>query len=69
MTFLVFFFLFLLLQDGRIDYNEFATMMRKSDGGAGSRSMRGNLNFNLAEALGATDLTGLDGAIKCSKET
>lgn len=56
-------YFFLLLQDGRIDYNEFATMMRKGDGGVGSRSMRGNLNFNLAEALAATDSTGLDEAI------
>lgn len=55
--------------DGRIDYNEFATMMRKGDGGVGSRSMRGNLNFNLAEALGATDSTGLDEAINSLKET
>ncbi|XP_047341606.1 calcium-dependent protein kinase 11-like [Impatiens glandulifera] len=37
--------------DGRIDYNEFATMMRKGDAGIGGRSMRGNLNFNLADAL------------------
>lgn len=51
------------LKDGRIDYNEFATMMRKGDGGAGNRTMRGNLNFNLAEALGATDTTGVDDAI------
>ncbi|CAL5385501.1 unnamed protein product [Camellia sinensis] len=38
-------------QDGRIDYSEFATMMRKGDGGIGSRTMRGNLNFNLADAF------------------
>ncbi|XP_073022017.1 calcium-dependent protein kinase 11-like [Primulina eburnea] len=37
--------------DGRIDYGEFATMMRKGDAGKGGRTMRGNLNFNLAEAL------------------
>ncbi|GMP47784.1 hypothetical protein CsSME_00015367 [Camellia sinensis var. sinensis] len=37
--------------DGRIDYSEFATMMRKGDGGIGSRTMRGNLNFNLADAF------------------
>ncbi|PSS31838.1 Calcium-dependent protein kinase [Actinidia chinensis var. chinensis] len=38
--------------DGRIDYGEFATMMKKADPGLGSRTMRGNLNFNLAEAFG-----------------
>ncbi|GAB4844818.1 Calcium-dependent protein kinase 4 [Ancistrocladus abbreviatus] len=38
--------------DGRIDYGEFAAMMRKGDAGIGGRTMRGNLNFNLAEALG-----------------
>ncbi|KAK1403668.1 Calcium-dependent protein kinase [Heracleum sosnowskyi] len=55
--------------DGRIDYNEVATMMRKGDGGVGSRSMRGNLNFNLAEALGATNSTSLEEAINSLKET
>lgn len=44
--------------DGRIDYGEFATMMRKGDTEIGSRTMRGNLNFNLADAFaGKTDLT------------
>ncbi|EPS60285.1 hypothetical protein M569_14517 [Genlisea aurea] len=37
--------------DGRIDYGEFATMMRKGNRGIGARTMRGNLNFNLADAL------------------
>ncbi|KAK6116640.1 hypothetical protein DH2020_049639 [Rehmannia glutinosa] len=37
--------------DGRIDYGEFATMMRKGNPGVGSRTMRGNLKFNLADAL------------------
>lgn len=60
---IIIYFLSLLGQDGRIDYNEFATMMRKGDGGVGNRTMRGNLNFNLAEALGATDSTGVDEAI------
>lgn len=47
-----------LLQDGRIDYGEFAAMMRKGDGGFGrSRTMRSNLNFNLAEAFGIKDST------------
>ncbi|KAL6492820.1 hypothetical protein OROGR_032579 [Orobanche gracilis] len=38
--------------DGRIDYGEFATMMRKGNPGVGSRTtLRGNLIFNLADAL------------------
>ncbi|XAR55635.1 Non-specific serine/threonine protein kinase, partial [Bertholletia excelsa] len=37
--------------DGRIDYGEFATMMRKADLGTHSRTMRGNLNFNIADAF------------------
>ncbi|KAK4391204.1 Calcium-dependent protein kinase [Sesamum angolense] len=37
--------------DGRIDYGEFAAMMRKGNPGIGSRTMRGNLNFNLADAF------------------
>uniref|UniRef100_A0A5B6YKX9 non-specific serine/threonine protein kinase n=1 Tax=Davidia involucrata TaxID=16924 RepID=A0A5B6YKX9_DAVIN len=41
--------------DGRIDYAEFATMMKKGDGGIGNRTMRGNLNFNLADALAGKD--------------
>lgn len=42
--------------DGRIDYGEFATMMREGDTTIGSRTMRGNLNFNLADAFaGKTD--------------
>ena len=60
------------MQDGRIDYNEFTTMMKKgAEGGAGigSRTMRGNLNFNLAEALGTTDSTGLEGALDSLKVT
>ncbi|KAJ6744817.1 SERINE/THREONINE-PROTEIN KINASE [Salix purpurea] len=44
--------------DGRIDYGEFAAMMRKGDGGVGrTRSMRSNLNFNLADALGVENAT------------
>ncbi|KAM7515228.1 hypothetical protein LguiA_004811 [Lonicera macranthoides] len=41
--------------DGRIDYGEFAAMMRKGDGGVGSRTMRGNLNFKLEEAIEAAE--------------
>ncbi|CAK7324770.1 unnamed protein product [Dovyalis caffra] len=45
-------------QDGRIDYGEFAAMMRKGDGGVGrTRTMRNNLNFNLADALGIENAT------------
>ncbi|XP_022973821.1 calcium-dependent protein kinase SK5-like [Cucurbita maxima] len=36
--------------DGRIDYGEFAAMMRKGNGGVGRRTMRGPMN--LGEALG-----------------
>ncbi|KAH8490176.1 hypothetical protein H0E87_022633 [Populus deltoides] len=43
--------------DGRIDYGEFAAMMRKGDGGVGrTRTMRNNLNFNLADAFGVDAL-------------
>ncbi|KAI7745868.1 LOW QUALITY PROTEIN: hypothetical protein M8C21_007289 [Ambrosia artemisiifolia] len=37
--------------DGRIDYAEFTAMMRKGDDEVRSRAMKGNLNFDLAEAL------------------
>ncbi|KAG6751104.1 hypothetical protein POTOM_045622 [Populus tomentosa] len=44
-------------KDGRIDYGEFAAMMRKGEGGVGrTRTMRNNLNFNLADAFGVDDL-------------
>ena len=38
------------MQDGQIDYGEFAAMMRMGNGGIGRRTMRANLN--LGEALG-----------------
>ncbi|CAH9112970.1 unnamed protein product [Cuscuta europaea] len=41
--------------DGRIDYGEFATMMKKGNAGLATRSMRGNLNFNLADAFRSND--------------
>lgn len=41
--------------DGRIDYGEFAIMMKKGNTGLAARTMRGNLTFDLADALGATD--------------
>ena len=40
----------LVLQDGQIDYGEFAAMMRKGNGGIGRRTMRSTLNFR--DALG-----------------
>ncbi|XP_041021557.1 calcium-dependent protein kinase 11-like isoform X2 [Juglans microcarpa x Juglans regia] len=43
--------------DGRIDYGEFAAMMRTGDGGIGSRTMRSNLTFNLADAFGVKATT------------
>ncbi|CAL9056178.1 unnamed protein product [Musa banksii] len=41
--------------DGQIDYSEFAAMMRKGNGGVGRRTMRNNINFNLADALGTEE--------------
>lgn len=50
--------------DGRIDYGEFTAMMRKGDAGVGSttmsagvggRTMRSNLNFNIADAFGLNE--------------
>ncbi|KAF6147886.1 hypothetical protein GIB67_014466 [Kingdonia uniflora] len=40
--------------DGKIDYAEFAAMMRKGNGGIGRRTMRNNLNFSLGDALKVT---------------
>jgi calcium-dependent protein kinase len=37
--------------DGRIDYNEFVTMMRKGNGGVGRSSLRNNLSWGLSDAL------------------
>ncbi|CAM8989194.1 unnamed protein product [Rhodiola kirilowii] len=41
--------------DGRIDYAEFSTMMKKGNRGFGTTTMRGNVNFNMAEAFGIKD--------------
>ncbi|CAJ1976832.1 unnamed protein product [Sphenostylis stenocarpa] len=41
--------------DGRIDYSEFAAMMRRCDRDSRSRNMIGNLNFNIAEIAGMED--------------
>ncbi|GLT52207.1 hypothetical protein SLA2020_255600 [Shorea laevis] len=47
--------------DGRIDYGEFAAMMKKGDSEVGrSRTMRGNLNFTLAEEFGVKDKSSSD---------
>lgn len=43
-----------VLQDGRIDYAEFAAMMRKGNGGIGRRTMRGPMN--LGDALGLSTI-------------
>lgn len=43
--------------DGRIDYGEFAAMMRKGNKAVGGRTMRNNLNFNLADAFGVKETT------------
>jgi len=40
--------------DGRIDYNEFVTMMRKGNGGVGRSSLRNNLSWGLSDALMGT---------------
>ncbi|XP_057425494.1 calcium-dependent protein kinase 11-like [Lotus japonicus] len=43
--------------DGRIDYGEFVAMMKQGDADAvgRSRTMKGNLNFNIADAFGVKD--------------
>ncbi|XP_028805795.1 calcium-dependent protein kinase 11-like [Neltuma alba] len=43
--------------DGRIDFAEFSAMMKQSDGGGvgRSRTMKGSLNFNMADAFGVQD--------------
>ena len=43
-----------MLQDGQIDYGEFAAMMRKGNGGVGRRTMRSNLN--LGDVLGIPNM-------------
>lgn len=37
--------------DGRIDYNEFATMMHKGNAAFGKKGQRNNYSFGLREAL------------------
>ncbi|THU53410.1 hypothetical protein C4D60_Mb10t14110 [Musa balbisiana] len=41
--------------DGQIDYNEFAAMMRKGNGEIGRRTMRNSLRINLGDALKITE--------------
>ncbi|GKV32283.1 hypothetical protein SLEP1_g40897 [Rubroshorea leprosula] len=46
--------------DGRIDYGEFAAMMKGDSEVGRSRTMRGNLNFTLAEEFGVKDKSTSD---------
>jgi calcium-dependent protein kinase len=39
--------------DGRIDYNEFVTMMRKGNGGVGRSALRSNLSLGLSDTNAA----------------
>jgi len=49
-----------LFQDGRIDYSEFAAMMKRVDPDVGrSRTMDGNLNSNIADAFGMKNSSSL----------
>ncbi|WOL02336.1 calcium-dependent protein kinase 24-like [Canna indica] len=41
--------------DGQIDYNEFAAMMRKGNGEIGRRTMRNSLRINLGDAFKITE--------------
>lgn len=49
--------LYTFFQDGRIDYGEFVAMMKKGDGDmvGRSRTMKGNLNFSIADAFKVKD--------------
>jgi calcium-dependent protein kinase len=38
------------MQDGQIDYSEFAAMMRKGNGGVGMTTIKGNMT-SLGDAL------------------
>jgi calcium-dependent protein kinase len=40
-----------MFQDGRIDYEEFAAMMTKGNGGMGRRTMRSKINLEDALKL------------------
>ncbi|OMO68703.1 hypothetical protein CCACVL1_19864, partial [Corchorus capsularis] len=46
--------------DGRIDYGEFAAMMRKGDGVGRSRTMRNSLNFTIVDAFDVKDSASSD---------
>ncbi|ERN08574.1 hypothetical protein AMTRI_Chr11g155370 [Amborella trichopoda] len=41
--------------DGRIDYSEFAAMMRRGNGGVGRKTMRNSLNISMRDALKISD--------------
>lgn len=44
---------YVLFQDGRIDYGEFVAMMQKGNAGIGRRTMRNSLNMSMRDAPGA----------------
>lgn len=46
------FLVFLFLQDGRIDYNEFVEMMQKGNAGFGKKGIQNNIGFREALKLG-----------------
>jgi calcium-dependent protein kinase len=45
--------MYVLFQDGRIDYGEFVAMMQKGNAGIGRRTMRNSLNMSMRDAPGA----------------
>jgi calcium-dependent protein kinase len=45
------FFEIIVVQDGRIDYNEFVTMMQRSTSGFGKKGHRSNISIGLRDAL------------------
>jgi len=49
--------IYFCFQDGRIDYGEFVAMMKKGDDDTvgRSRTKKGNINFNIADAFGVKD--------------
>lgn len=46
-----------MLQDGQIDYREFAAMMKKGNGGMGRRTMRSQINLEDVLGLANTGST------------
>lgn len=45
--------MYVLSQDGRIDYGEFVAMMQKGNVGLGRRTMRNSLNMSMRDAPGS----------------